>query len=1262
MPQQQLPFVLKKSDTMGNEIAEDVGHLFEVGFNIGILAYIRQHEEDFSHHLDNLYIDDLRKLHFPVIAKSMLKRARIIAQWNRHIVQQWLMFFLQRGFLAGINFFDEYLQMLRGQGTGKTVEIAYYQCSFCGSNSAHTNPRDEKEERLEILAQFAHLGLDPEAVDIDAHSRQGRFLHADTLMLLRCEKRWRVLCVDLSAFSIKSSSSLKDPNNAEALRRHLLGELSYIRSKSVFTNLSIDTETANLGPTIASGLERYFMAFNREDKESVKLIQAASYAYDFYGFLKKHGLLQEEDAVIFNVAGFTDRSLNTMTVNGDTLKLLETCAAIYQRHVHRVEIQEKRAQVLETIRANAARSFQQGEIFTRDLVAAAEREDGIHWVPVHRERIDGFTCSLAPLPLEQLEPELIARIGQERARAIDIRDAHKDLIEQALAGPATYLFLTGNPGIGKTTAIVRFLQDHADEGFLFFYVSPRKQVNLDIIQKFREEDTGKFGGDVFAITSNSAIIRNNRGRQTVYYYSDAIRGDFVKQGTRERLSFQDASIEERERLLSGSPRLEQIQEDLFWDKGESVSGVLDSICNALYVNMKEPLSNNVIATIAIQSLKKTRDGGDTLKHLDKIFQGAYLSREGRVVPEKIGEIANRMKHVFIMIDEVTGDESGVEFLSGINRFVRRYGLTQPEMGFNAKIIVADASIVDSQVIQQHLAKTAYEPDRIYFRHIPQTAKLPPLSLEEFPFHGQSAVAINANTYPAACLHITYNVCMEFLKYDEETFAQLKDQLPDEVQKKILEDILGILEQPDAGQTIVYIQDKRRLLRLIEGIRKTLSAFEKNQDYLEIHANISESDKEQIHKHRDRVKVIFMTASASRGLSFPKVRHILVDIPHFEIEQNLMEIIQVIYRGRGTFEEGVPRTYDREEKELRFYLSDRAVYYGDDAEERRLTLRESALNLLNILLVLKTSVMTRISGCGTVGFERFMMIPIGGKSVLAAGGTFTDVMEKLIRELRREYSRSPADKWLREVYTILEQLLGQGDFRLTEPKAKPGEGDRLGQTSYLSMRTSFAKSFANAAYDSFDKLLDWQPLQRGYIAGGLLIVPFDGKYLHERYLMRLDQGLREGTEGLLSKLYSMSKNRDYPESLRVAMRDAIDLVRQLNSAPVHKTQQFMLGSQNPDQYYALPLVAFMYEDVLKDYFIRGDEEPEDSTFRDVLAEYMRALYPVSTVLPIGDRYREFPFIVFRCFSLQEARRKLFTDSYLFTSNELNVLNMLLSAKE
>ena len=54
------------------------------------------------------------------------------------------------------------------------------------------------------------------------------------------------------------------------------------------------------------------------------------------------------------------------------------------------------------------------------------------------------------------------------------------------------LFLTGNPGIGKTTAITEFLKQPKilDEGFLFFYISPRIQVNLDIIEKFTDINTG----------------------------------------------------------------------------------------------------------------------------------------------------------------------------------------------------------------------------------------------------------------------------------------------------------------------------------------------------------------------------------------------------------------------------------------------------------------------------------------------------------------------------------------------------------------------------------------------------------------------------------------------------------------------------------------------------------------------------------------------------------------------------------------------------
>ena len=112
------------------------------------------------------------------------------------------------------------------------------------------------------------------------------------------------------------------------------------------------------------------------------------------------------------------------------------------------------------------------------------------------------------------------------------------------------------------------------------------------------------------------------------------------------------------------------------------------------------------------------------------------------------------------------------------------------------------------------------------------------------------------------------------------------------------------------QIIVYIQNKQRLAELIEKIKHSHQKFEPFTDYLEIHANISEEKKEKIQEYKNTAKVIFMTASGSWGI-LPQTKHILVDIPHFQIEKNLMEVIQVIYRGRGEDESG--KTLDGETK-------------------------------------------------------------------------------------------------------------------------------------------------------------------------------------------------------------------------------------------------------------------------------------------------------------------------------------------------------------
>lgn len=1237
---------------MGNEIAEDLGRMFEVGFNIGLLTYIQQHQQEILHHLDDLYLHDLRQLHFERVADGMLQRAHILADWKRQIVKQWLMFFLQRGFLTGLNFFREFHQSFEVQLNGQQLEIIYYQCNFWGSNSGNTHMRGEQEARQEILSQFACCGLDAARVRQYEHNRQGQFLNADTLLLLRYGKQWRILCVDLSAFSIKSTASLKDPNNVETLRLLLSSEISHIRSKSVFTNLSIDTGPDALDITFAEGVGRYFTAFKYEDKESAKLIQAASYAYDFYLFLTRQGILSDHDSIIWNVVGYTDQSVNTLTLRKENLTILETCATIYQHHTSKQEIFEERAKMIETIRNNAARSFINGQLLTQSINDLVREADGIHWIPPQRECIEGFTSPRDPLAYERLPESVTQRLQRLTGHTLhDVRDAHHALIQQALAENITYLFLTGNPGIGKTYAIIDFLKHHAHEGFLFFYVSPRKQVNLDVIHKF---DIAATERDVLALTANADAIRRNHGTPTVLYYSRSLHGKIHKQGNKRTIEFLEAA-QEQENQIRHDYRIEPLQDDLLWDKGEATSGVLDSICNALYACLTDQTQTQLVATASIQSLKKTGQGkSDTLKHLHTIFAGT-MNKAGKVVPDAMRRISSRIKHLFFMVDEVTGDGSGVEFLTGIRRMIERYELTNADLGFNTKIIVADASIVDLDVIRRHLATNRYEPDKIYFRLVPSHSMVAPLDVHEFHFNTQPALAINANTYPAHRLFITYHVGMEAQLFDIGTFLTSREHLKESLQKRIIGDLVRLLQQSNNIQVIVYIQDKQRLSELIQALKKTHSPFEKNKHYIEIHANISEVEKREIALHQETARVVFMTASASRGLSFPNATHILIDIPHFEIEQNLMEIIQVIYRGRGG-------ERDTGDKELIFYLSDRAMYYAD--EERILALREHTLNLLNILLILKTSIMTRIQGYGQIGLHHFMMIPIGGKSVLAAGETLTGTMERLIRELQKEFYRRPDDTRLRKVRIALKQVLSHASYVLTKKMDEANKG-KTQITSYLAMRVTFSSRFANAVYDNFAQLLAWEPLEVGYIASGLLIVPATEKALQEFYLMQLDQEMRDSDQeqSLINVMYSMVKDSTYHDQLRTALRDALALISALHHTDPHKTQQFIQQNTPMDQYYALPLLMFMGNDIMRDYFLHNEneQEPEQASFRDLLALYARTLYPVHNILPIGERYGEFPFVLFRSFNLEEMRRRLFTDSYLFISHELNVLNMLLSYK-
>lgn len=1206
---------------MKSQIAEDLGRLFEVGFNIGILACIK--EKQIKHNFENLYLQELQKLEFPRMLRKVTDQ--ITSPLARKMAEKWSVFFLQKGFLSGLNFFREYLQSTGWNETNKLrrLEILYYQSCFCDDNSIGTYAKGEEQWCGEVLSQFDQI--DNISQYIKDYTQTGEFLKADTLILLRYGRQFRILCVDLSVFSMRTSEDVTDLNYLEIIRRSLRRDMNYLRSKSVFSKLRIDTDSCDVH--FSEGLKSYFTAFKYDDKESAKLIQAGGYAYSFYEFLRETGILVDDSSLIFNAVGYSDRGISAMSIRPENLDVLKTCHLIYKHDSKKEEIVDARRRVLNKIKRSAYNSFDRGKEFVDDILAMSA--DKINVVR-HTERLEGFVNSVGIVP-----DELMQQLGL--SGTMTLRNAHAQLIEKALGSDATYIFLTGNPGIGKTTAIADFLTAHVDDGFLFFYVSPRKQVNLDIIDKFKNPGTDDLCNDkILAINTYSDLIKDSGHKCTVQYLSNQQQGEFPLQAVR----FQDSR--ESRRQGRRSDRLQRQTENVIEDRGQNTKGVLNSICEAISTLIDTKHSNNIVATVSIQALKNT-DAGNTLKHFEKIFRNAYIKSTNTVIPDRMKDISSRIKHLFIMIDEITGDEGGVEFLNGINDILNTYGLKNNAHGFNTKVIVADASIVDKAVISQHLSDTSAEPDKIYFRK----AKNPglPLSVEHFNFLGTDSTLINTNSYPAKSLSITYKVFIESCKFNEDALLDKETDLTKEIQGEILQDIEALLKRSDVEQLIVYIQDKQKLGNLIEKIRGHRGEFHKGTDYIEIHANIGEEEKELVQKCKENVKVVFMTASGSRGLSFPKAKHILVEIPKFEIEKNLMELIQVIYRGRGKDE------IDNQDKELIFYLGDRAVYFEDNKE---ISIQESKLSLLNILLILKASIMTRIYGCGQIGSDKFIIIPIGGKSVFAAGETFSSQMKNLINLLKSEHRKNRSDRRLPQVSDSLEDLLGQADFALRDNVESSGKS----QTSYLAKREFFNNQFSQLVSEGFEKLLNLNNLELGYMSGGLLVVPIASQTLEETYIMPLVKIAKNANSELWHNMQIISYSSSYSETLQFAIKDAMELVKELTNS-VEKTQRFEQSSKRDDQYYALPLFAFIAGEVFSEYFASNPEEPKYQHFRDILTQYVRALYPVGNVLPIGDKYQDFPFVVFRSYSLEQVREKIFTDKYLLSSNELNILNLILS---
>jgi hypothetical protein len=105
-----------------------------------------------------------------------------------------------------------------------------------------------------------------------------------------------------------------------------------------------------------------------------------------------------------------------------------------------------------------------------------------------------------------------------------------------------------------------------------------------------------------------------------------------------------------------------------------------------------------------------------------------------------------------------------------------------------------------------------------------------------------------------------------------------------------------------------------------------------------------------------VRIVLMTSAGSRGLDFPKVSRYVINVNHFAPESTLLEVQQVLFRGRGGGCDGLDR-------EVWFTLSDvlseDILLASPVNRERRF--RRFLFERLSMLVLLRATLLTRASG-------------------------------------------------------------------------------------------------------------------------------------------------------------------------------------------------------------------------------------------------------------------------------------------------------------
>ncbi|GBE90600.1 helicase C-terminal domain-containing protein [Nostoc cycadae] len=1116
-----------------------------------------------------------------------------------------------------------------------------------------------------------------------------------------------IICLEFSYNApIKFADFQHETPHSEEMSRYA----RYMESRGVFSRVCAEVKGEEF--SLSKRLESFLSAFSGQDKPLFKLCQASSYTDRLIHELRKHQLLEgscHARAMAVTSNGIESLAAHFWGVEPDTrAELMKSLGQAYRQAKHSkddvpldlyAEIGlvfrklvrslpsafKEQAQHLaenQTLGQYSHFLFQENvtdfynpmdEISKAEAIASIEDHDALH---------EFFGSN----PITQIA-NFVNEINPDQ-ETIRLREVHEAAvfagITAAQVGKINVLALEGNPGIGKTTAVMKFLkqQKQQDRGFLFLYLSPRVVINRDVTDKLARENKQPTG--ILTITSNKNLI----DAAPEWYKKQVQQNNFpphnidsavVVDGI-ENLIPPPSNIffltPEQELDIDcnivGSTRFKRrLNERDYSIESLYSPGVLGTIAKSAQVLLKANSQlNQLVMTAAIQGYRTLNDQSTTVNAFNNLFVHKDISK--KLAKKERSDFAARIPTIVVMVDELAGDGAGAPFVRKLaewleQQFIKPFDTNSSP--FKIVLILADASLSNEVVLDSFLNSGDRAPDKVLISQSRREAPFRVTGSDRRTGLKYPTLHVMTNSYPASKLSIDYSIRLSPIKPGQNSDGT-EQTIRQAIREKSEEETLtnAYLEIKDglhkgAEQLIFFAQDKAFLRQLLEKLTSGKEALLNREDVEVLDQSVSPDQRLKLVKppRRDEVRVLLMTSSGARGVSFPKTDCIIAAIPRFNIEAALMEVAQLIYRGRGMYthpETGMPVSGDNKARRLVMLIND-FIIEREDIDPKRLWLRQSS-DLLTLLVMLRSTIHTRIKGDAGLNKNRIAFVPVGSVGDEELLRLMSDDLLDFLREAKVFISDSHPQE-AKAIVKRAEQL-STSIFKHFDLRGQSSEKNAKSYANYQTLQalvksvsrpqSSLLPSLDNDALEIPDSLTcigpfwieDWSDRKTEEIFS---FEAWKSDIKHNS--SRLLGSLKEIAESKKIKFPSKLK-RPANELYKLLSREQEGFVIESSTIQALKTRNIVIG---------LPL----------DYPHFWNEQSEDDIRQQVLQDPQawrsalgRSLTPQGLVIPVIPYYRTFPWVAVAGRRIFTQLETVFSDRYFMASNELNLLNTILLEDE